>query len=325
MKPTASQFHIGNYYGAVRPLFELVHKYKEAEVFFMIATMHAFTNFYDGSVLSKNVVSCWKMYLAMMRVYWLDDHSLLIFNQPDVVWHAQLAWVFQCITHMGFLERMHAYKDAASKGRASELSVGTFCYPVLQAVDVILYDVDYVPVGKDQQQHIEYARDIAQKFNSLFWETFVLPECLLQADVEVVPWIDGRKMSKSYNNFIGLLDDEKLLLKKIRRIPTSALPVEASKNPDECNVYNILKLFLSLEENDVLRQRYLSGWLSFKEVKDFLYEKIRFFVKPIQDHYASISDDVICKLLKKNATVVSEIANKKILDVYKKVGFSSSH
>lgn len=324
MKPTESQFHIGNYFGAVKPLFQLIHEHKDSQVFFMLATMHALTNFYDGTALSNNVIACGKLYLAMLRAYGLADDSLLIFNQPDVPWHAQLAWVFQCITHMWFLERMHAYKDALSKGKASDLSVWTFCYPVLQAVDVIIYDVHFVPVGKDQQQHIEYARDIAQKFNSLFWETFVLPECLTQPDVEVVPWIDGRKMSKSYNNFLGLLDDEKLLFKKIRKIPTSPLPVEAAKNPDECNVYQIIKLFLSHEEDVLLRKKYLAGWLSFKEVKDILYEKLLLLIKPIQDHYHSISDYFVLELLRKNAVIVNDLANAKVYDVYKKVGFLPS-
>ena len=190
------------------------------------------------------------------------------------------------------------------------------------AADILLYDTDIVPTGKDQKQHVEYARDMAQKFNRIYGDTFKVPETYIRSEVAIVPGIDGRKMSKSYNNYIGLLDDEKTVSKKVKQIPTSAQTVEEPKNPDECNVYQISKLFLTPEEDEKLRARYLAGGLSFKEAKDYLYEKIIVFLKPIQEKYAKISDKEIVDLLAKNAKIVNAIAEKKIAEVYKKIGFS---
>ncbi|MEI8092182.1 MAG: tryptophan--tRNA ligase [bacterium] len=202
--------------------------------------------------------------------------------------------------------------------------MGTFCYPILMAADILLYDTDIVPTGKDQKQHVEYARDMAQKFNREYGDTFKIPETYIRSEVAIVPGIDGRKMSKSYNNYIGLLDDEKTVSKKVKQISTSAQTVEESKNPDECNVYNICKLFLTPEENEALRQRYLAGGLSFKDAKDYLYEKIIAFLKPIQEKYAKITDKEILKLLTDNAKKVNILAQHKLAEVYKKIGFDLS-
>lgn len=216
---------------------------------------------------------------------------------------------------------MHAYKDSVNKGKASEISVGVFTYPILMAADILLYDAHVVPVGKDQKQHVEYARDIAEKFNKLFGEAFVVPQPKIEEAVAVVPGIDGRKMSKSYNNYIGLMDDEKTIMKKVKVIPTDTKGVEEPKDPDACNVYNILKLFLTPEENTVWRKKYTDGGMGYKEVKDFLYEKLVAFVKPIQERYAELSDADIQKILKESTPKAMAIAEKKIADVYEKVGF----
>jgi tryptophanyl-tRNA synthetase len=190
------------------------------------------------------------------------------------------------------------------------------------AADILLYDTDIVPTGKDQKQHVEYARDMAQKFNRLYGETFKVPETYIKSEVAIIPGIDGRKMSKSYNNYIGLLDDEKTVSKKVKQIPTSAQTVEEPKNPDECNVYKICKLFLTPAEDEALRKKYQAGGLSFKDAKDYLYEKIVTFLKPIQEKYAKITDKEILDLLARNAKIVNEIAEKKVVDVYKKIGFT---
>jgi len=179
-----------------------------------------------------------------------------------------------------------------------------------------------VPTGQDQKQHVEFARDIAQKFNTNYGETFVLPDSYIQKEVAVIPGIDGRKMSKSYKNFIGMLDDEKTISKKVKQIATDATPIQDPKNPDTCNVFNIMKLFLTSEEEVYRRKRYTDGGLSYKDAKDALFEKVRAFVTPIQEKYNAISDASIIALLAKNATRAHAIASKKIDDVYKKVGFS---
>ena len=190
------------------------------------------------------------------------------------------------------------------------------------AADILLYDADIVPVGKDQKQHVEYARDIAMKFNNAFGETFKVPDVHIQSEVATIIGVDGRKMSKSYNNYIWLLDDEKTILKRVKQIPTSAQTVEEPKDPDNCNVYNLCKLFLTKEEDEALRKRYEIWGLSYKDAKDQLYEKIIAFVKPIQEKYKKISDKEITELLKKNAKKVNELSKKKIEEVYKKVWFT---
>ncbi|MFZ2150644.1 MAG: tryptophan--tRNA ligase [Candidatus Absconditicoccaceae bacterium] len=317
LKPTDYQLHIGNYFGAVKPFIELSDKFQDAEIFLFLANMHAFTQLHDAQKLRENSINVLKLYAACGA----DLNRFMIYNPADVPGHAQLAWVFTCLTIMGTMERMHGYKDALAKGKAGEISTGTFCYPLLMAADILIYDTDIVPVGKDQKQHVEYARDMAIKFNNQYGDTFKIPDVSIREEVAIVPGIDGRKMSKSYNNYIGLLDDEKTVLKRVKQIPTNTQTVEEPKNPDECNVYKILKLFLDEEENIKIRNRYEAGGLSYKEVKDYLYEKIIAFLKPIQEKYNQISDQEISDLLAKNAKIVNEIASKKVEEVYSKIGF----
>ncbi|MCX6823716.1 MAG: tryptophan--tRNA ligase [candidate division SR1 bacterium] len=318
VKPTDSQIHIGNYFGAIKPMMQLAEKFKDAEIFLFLANMHGFTYVHDGKEIKQNSLNVLKLYAACG----VDMKRFIIYNPAEIPGHAQLNWVLTCLTHMGFMERMHSYKEALDKGNAKNISVGTFCYPILMAADILLYDTDIVPVGKDQKQHVEYARDIAIKFNAAYGETFKIPDVYTQEDVGLILGIDGRKMSKSYNNYIGLLDDEKTILKRVKQIPTSTQTVEEPKNPDECNVYKICKLFLTPEEDEILRKRYQAGGLSYKDAKDYLYEKIIAFVQPIQKKYAEISDQEIIDLVKKNTQKVNELAQKKIENVYKKVGFT---
>jgi tryptophanyl-tRNA synthetase len=187
------------------------------------------------------------------------------------------------------------------------------------AADILLYDADLVPIGKDQKQHVEYARDIAAKFNRTFGETFTLPEPFVSAEVATIIGLDGRKMSKSYNNYIGLLDDETTLLKKVKQISTDMKTVEEPKNPDECNVYNIGKFFLTPEEDAARRAKYLAGGYSYKEAKEYAFEKIRAYLKPIQEKYRAITDEEVIALLTKNQQKVGAIAEKKIQEVYQKI------
>lgn len=299
-------------------MLELAEKFPDAEIFFFLAIMHSFNSVQDPIALRRNAINILKLYAACGA----DLSRFLIYNPAEIPGHAQLNRILTCITHMGFMERMHSYKEALDKWRAKEINVGVFCYPILMAADILLYDADIVPVGKDQKQHVEYARDIAMKFNNAFGETFKIPEPYIKPEVWLIMGIDGRKMSKSYNNYIWLLDDEKTILKRVKQIPTNTQTVEEPKNPDECNVYNICKLFLTPEEDETLRKRYQAWGLSYKEAKDQLYEKIIAFVQPIQEKYAKISDQEIIDLVEQNTKKVNELANKKIKEVYKKVGFS---
>lgn len=318
LKPTDSQFHIGNYFGAIKPFIDMANQNPDAEIFLFLASMHAFTQLHDGEAIKRNSLNIVKLYAACGA----DLSRFFIYNPADIPGHAQLNWVLSCLTIMWTAERMHSYKDALAKGKAWEISVGTFCYPILMAADILLYDADIVPVGQDQKQHVEYARDIAQKFNKAYGDTFKIPDVSIRSDVAIVPGIDWRKMSKSYNNYIWLLDDEKVILKKVKQIPTDTKTVEEPKDPDTCNVYNMCKLFLTPEEDTALRARYQAGGLSYKDAKDYLYEKIMDFIRPIQTRYAELSDQEILHMLAQNAEKVNLIAQAKIKEVYKKVWFA---
>ena len=317
IKPTDNQYHLGNLFGAMKPLMKMANENPDAEIFMFLANMHALTALHDWNAIRQNSVNVVKLYAAC----WADINRYYIYNPADIPAHAQLNRVFSCLTIMWTMERMHSYKEALAKWNAGTISVWTFNYPILMAADILIYDADYVPIGKDQKQHVEYARDFAEKFNREFGETFKVPEPLIDERVATVIWNDWRKMSKSYNNYIGLLYDEKEILKRVKQIPTSTQTVEEPKNPDECNVYNLCKLFLTPEEDEALRARYLKWWLSFKEAKDYLFEKIRDTLAPIQKAYAQISDEEIIKVLKKWKEAVAPIAEKKVQEVYEKVGF----
>ena len=315
LQVTSDQFHIGNYFGAVKPIIEA--QASEDEVFLFVANMHSYNSVQDWS-LRQNTFNTLKLYLAA----WVDPKKVFIYNQADVPGHTQLMWVLTSLTHMWFMERMHAYKDKSGKKKANEISVGLFTYPILMAADILLYDATHVPTGKDQKQHVEYARDIAWKFNHQYGETFVLPDPVISEELWVIPWIDGRKMSKSYNNYIWFLDTDEEITKKIKKIPTSAIPIEDPKDPDQCNVYKIFRLLLTPEEDTALRTRYTAWWMWYGDVKKDLAEKMTAFVAPIREKVASITDDQIRDLLAKNAPRANEIAQKKIKEVYEKVGFS---
>lgn len=321
LKPTSTQIHIGNYFGAVKPLLDLIAKDSQNEWFFMIANMHALTTLHDPQAIRQNTIDFCRLYIALIRHYGLDMERIAIYNHGLIPAHAQLSWILSCVTHMGFMERMHAYKDAIAKGKANEVSVGTFCYPILQAADIVLYDADIVPVWQDQKQHVEFCRDIAERFNKIFGETLHVPAVHIEEWVAVVPGIDGRKMSKSYNNYLGILDDEATLRKKIKQISTASLPVEASKNPDECTVYILTKLFLSDTEDVQLRERYLAWGMGYGQAKEYLTEKLLAFTAAIQTIYHELSDEEVVAIIDRGTKKASQIAAAKIAEVNEKVWF----
>lgn len=186
LKPTGEHMHIGNYFGMQIPQMIQYQNSGEYDVFLFLANMHSLTALHDADKVRQYSINALKLYIACG----LDPEKTLIYNQAMIPAHAQLTWVLQCLTNMGTAERMHAYKDSINKGKAGEISVGVFTYPILMAADILLYDADVVPVGKDQKQHVEYARDIAEKFNKTFGETFKLPEPKIEETVAVVPGID---------------------------------------------------------------------------------------------------------------------------------------
>ena len=316
VKPTGAHFHIGNYFGAIAPILRAQNN-PDSTVYLFLANMHALTAVHNPEEIRQNSINIIKTYLACG----IDPEKTILFNPGYIPAHAECGWILGCLTNMGTMERMHAYKDAVAKGKANEISVGVFTYPILMAADILLYDTNEVPVGKDQKQHVEYARDIAEKFNRQFGETFTLPEPIIDTAVATVPGIDGRKMSKSYNNYIGMLDDEATLMKKIKLIPTDTKGIDESKDPDTCNVYNMIKLFLTEEEDAVLRARYIDGPLGYKEVKDMLFTKLTDFLKPIQDRYHAISDETVHQVLQAWTAKAHAQAQAKIEDIKQKVGY----
>lgn len=278
--------HIGNYFGAIKQFVDLQNEY---DSFVFIADFHAITTIQNKEVLSQNILNVTMDYLACG----LDPKKVCLFKQSDLPEVTELTWYFNCLTTVPYLERATAYKDA--KAKSKEASVGLFDYPILMAADILIQDADIVPVGSDQKQHVEYARDTAQKFNNAFGETFKLPSALILQEVAVVPGIDGRKMSKSYGNIIPLFGTNEEVRKAVMSIVTDSKSPSESKNPDECNIFAIHKLFLTSDELENLKKRYLDGGLGYKESKDMLYEEIISFISPMREkreYYENHLDEV---------------------------------
>ena len=265
IQPSGS-LHLGNYFGMMSKMID----YQEhEELFCFIANYHAQTSVSDGKVLARGTLEAAANFLALG----LDPEKSIFWVQSDVPEVQELAWLLSNFTPMGLLERCHSYKDKVAQG--IKPNHGLFAYPVLMTADILLFKSDRVPVGKDQKQHLEVARDIAIKFNNEYGDIFVVPEAEIDDEVATIPGLDGQKMSKSYGNTIDLFQDEKALRKQVMRIVTAPIPVEEPKDPDQCNVYKIYRLFLDKSADQELRKRYQAGGLGFGEVKQELFETIR--------------------------------------------------
>ncbi|MDX2038239.1 MAG: tryptophan--tRNA ligase [Isosphaeraceae bacterium] len=257
--------HIGNYFGAIRQYVAL----QEAnDTYYFVANYHALTSVRDAEKLRKLSFDVVVDLLALG----LDPEKATLFIQSDVPETTELAWLLTSVTPMGWLEKCVSYKDKVQQGIPAEH--GLFAYPVLQAADILLYDADLVPVGQDQKQHLEITRDIAERFNHTYGEVFKLPKPYILDQVAVVPGIDGRKMSKSYDNTIEIFEDPKSILKKAKKIVTDSTPVEAPKDPDACNVFQLYKLFAPAEVLAEVEKRYREGGIGYGEMKTRLGEAI---------------------------------------------------
>ncbi len=254
--------HLGNYFGYIQPNVSLQ---KTADVTLMIADLHALTTVQDPKAMRENGAQVALDLLACG----FDAEKGTLFFQSHVAEHAELMWILATVSPMGLLERAVSFKEKVEKGITP--SVGLFAYPVLQTADILLYNADTVPVGKDQKQHLEIARDITIKFNNAYGETFVLPEAMIREDSAVVPGTDGQKMSKSYGNTIPLFGTEKTIQKAIMGIVTDSKGVEEPKDPDTCTVYQIHKLFLSKDEAETLAEKYRAGGLGYGDAKKLLF------------------------------------------------------
>jgi tryptophanyl-tRNA synthetase len=246
----SGDLHIGNYFGSIKAMVE---SQNDHEVFAFIANYHAMTSLSDGVRLSQLTMQAATDFLALG----MDPEKSTFWVQSDVKEVLELYWILSSFTPMGLLERAHSYKDKVAKGIASNHSL--FSYPVLMAADILLFGSQVIPVGKDQIQHVEIARDIAIKFNNQYGDVFTIPEFRVDEDVATVPGIDGQKMSKSYGNTITIFGEEKTIQKTIKKIVTEAVPMEEPKEYEGCNVYNLSKLFLDDEGKSQLQERYKRG------------------------------------------------------------------
>ena len=313
VKPTG-RVHIGNYFGAMKQFVELQNEY---ESYVFIADYHAITTVQNKEQLSQGIIDVALDYLAIG----LDPKKVVLFKQSDLPQVHELNWIFNCITTMPYLMRAHAYKDAEAKNK--EINVGLFDYPLLMAADILIQDADVVPVGQDQKQHVEYARDTAQKFNNIFSsEIFKLPEPLILKTVETVPGTDGKKMSKSYGNVIPLFATYEEIRKAVMSIPTDSKGVDEPKDTETNHIFNIHKLLLNDTEREALALRYTNGGLGYKEAKESLIEALEGFIKPLRERRDMLSNDLdtVFDILKEGGRRASMRAEKKMEMVRKAVG-----
>jgi tryptophanyl-tRNA synthetase len=267
IKPTG-RLHFGNYFGAMKQNIDFANTSEFASYVF-IADYHALTTVRDGAALRSQTLEAAAAYVACG----LDPQKAVLFKQSDVPEVTELTWVFNNLVTMPYMMRAHAFKDAEAKNR--EVNVGVFDYPVLMAADILAYGADVVPVGQDQKQHVEYARDIAGYYNRAYKaEQFKLPKDLILETVAIVPGVDGQKMSKSYNNHIELFCSDEELRKRVMSIVTDSATPDEKKNPDTNNVFNIHKLFLTASETAELRAKFEKGGYGYKEAKEELLATI---------------------------------------------------
>ncbi len=305
--------HIGNYFGMMRPAIALQ---AEGEAFYFIADYHALTSLRDPKALRENSRRVALDFLACG----LDPERAALFRQSDVPQVTELAWILSTVAPMGLLERSHSYKDKLARGMNA--SAGLFNYPVLMAADILIYDSDIVPVGRDQKQHIEITRDLAVKMNETFGQIFKLPEPRIQAATEVVPGIDGQKMSKSYKNNIDIFGDEKETHKRVMSIVTDSAPVEAPKDPPRSTVFQLYSLFASKNEIAEMRERFQKGGTGYGDFKKKLFERLWEYFAPMRKRREKILADksYINNVLVRGAKRANEVADVVMERVRKAVG-----
>ena len=303
VKPTGAP-HIGNYFGAMKQFVDLQNEY---ETYIMIADYHALNFIQNAREMKKNIINVLLDYLAIG----LDPKKVTLFKQSDINEHTELTCIFDTITTMPYLMRAHAYKNAEAKNK--EICVGTFNYPMLMAADILLYSPDIVPVGQDQKQHVEIARDTAEKFNRIFGQTFKIPEPMIMKDMEVVPGLDGRKMSKSYGNIIPLFAEYEEMKKCVMAIVTD------SNEGIPKNVYAIHNLFRPASE---LLPLYESKAGKYKELKEILIEDIEKFIAPLREKRKELAKNVpkVLEILKEGSKQAKTVASKKMEEVREKIG-----
>ena len=296
--------HIGNYFGALKPFADT---YEQYESFLMIADYHALTSLRDPGELRANTVEVVRAYVAAG----VDPGQAVIFRQSSVPEHTELAWIFECLVTVPFLMQAHAYKDKVAKG--AEASAGLFNYPMLMAADILLYDTDVVPVGADQKQHVEYAREAAAKFNAAYGQTFKEPAEKIEEGIAVVPGTNGQKMSKSYKNTIPLFGTRDEIAKAVMSVVTDS----SGERPE--HVYAIHKLFKSETE---LAPLYEQNKGNYKVLKEALIGDIEAVVAPMRAKYDALTESDVKRILAEGASKACAVASKKMAAVRAKIGVS---
>lgn len=309
VKPTGNWMHIWNYFWAVKPIIDISAGNK---TFLMLADLHSLTSVHDAKTLLQNKKNVLMEYFALLP----ETSDIIIFEQSKLVWHTDIMWILTSVTPYSLMLRAHSFKDSQAKN--SDINMAVFNYPILMSADIINFDADLVPVWKDQKQHIEFARDIAENFNKTYsTEFFKLPSDLISEDLWIIPGTDGRKMSKSYDNFIPIFADEKILKKKIMSIVTDDLPLEAPKNPDKCSVFALIKLFASSDKQEEIRAKYLAGNYWYGHAKLELLDLILEYFKKPREKYNEFEKDF--SLIEKKLLEWNKIANEIIAKKHEKI------
>lgn len=308
--------HLGNILGAIKPGIKLSEDPKNEALFF-IADLHSLTSVKDPVERLENTLATAAAWLAMG----FDTDKNILYRQSQIPEVCELTWFLNCFTPYPMLANAHSFKDKSD--RLADVNAGLFIYPVLMAADILMYDANYVPVGKDQQQHLEITRDIASAFNALYGETFVLPEAIIDKNVMTIPGIDGNKMSKSYNNTIDIFLPQKQLRKRIMSIVTDSTPLEEPKNPDTCNVFALYKLLASEEQVKDMRKNYEGGNYGYGQAKqalfDFIIEQMANERKTFE-YYMNNTQELIKKL--EEGEEKARVIGKSVLArVKEKIGF----
>lgn len=308
--------HLGNLLGAILPAIEL-SKNPANESFLFIADLHSLTQIKDGGTLRENTLSTAAVWLASG----IDTDKTVFYRQSDVPEVCELTWYLMCYFPYSRLSLAHSFKDKAD--RLEDVNAGLFTYPILMAADILLYDAEVVPVGKDQEQHLEFARDVANRFNHKMGETFVVPETSVQEDVKIIPGTDGEKMSKSRDNIINIFLDDKALRKRVMSIQTDSKELEDSKDPDTCNVFALYKLLAEADEVQEMRENYIRGGYGYGHAKQALYEVIcrKFATHRERYNYLMANPQEIEDALQKGAEKARKVAKEVLNRTRKKVGY----
>jgi tryptophanyl-tRNA synthetase len=315
IQPTG-KLHIGNYFGAMKPLLELSQNSEIDNILIFVANLHALNSIKDADMLRAYTADIVLDYLALG----LDINKTSLFLQSDIRELTELTWIFNNLVSVAYLERSHAYKDAIANGK--EASMGLFDYPVLMAADILLYKSNIVPVGQDQKQHLEIAQKIADKFNAQYGEIFIRPKPYIQSTTAMVQGLDGRKMSKSYKNTIELFEAEDSIRSKVSKIITDSKAPNEPKDPDNCNVLALYRLFSSGEEITHIEKQYREGTISYREAKELLAEAILSYFAPIRQRRQELSlqPEYIQDILHKGAQNAQTIAKETMNQVRQVVG-----